>query len=410
MMYPLGLRLAGRRVLVAGGGTVAQRRVPGLLEVGAEVVLVSPEVTPMLEGLVKAGRLRWEQREYRDGDVDGAWLVIVATDDPTVNAAIAETADSQRIWCVRTDDATASPAWTPAVGRHDGVTVSVHGGGDPRRAAAVRDGVIEALAAGTLDAPRFRPAHEGSIPGVALVGAGPGDPELITVRGRRLLARADVVVADRLIPHRLLDELPAHVKVIDASKIPYGRFMAQEAINAAIVENALAGKFVVRLKGGDSFVFGRGGEEVAACVEAGVPVEVVPGVTSAIAVPARAGIPVTHRGVTHEFVVVSGHVAPGDPRSLVDWPSIARLRGTIVLLMAVERLREITAALVEHGRAPETPAAVIQEGTTSTERTVTGTLGTIAADAAEAGLTHPAIVVIGDVVAIAEQLRAAAPS
>jgi uroporphyrin-III C-methyltransferase/precorrin-2 dehydrogenase/sirohydrochlorin ferrochelatase len=356
--------------------------------------------------MIRAGRLRWEQRGYEPGDVAGAWLVLAGTDDAEVNARIVADAEASHTWCVRVDDAEASPAWTPAVGRHDGVTVAVLGGGDPRRAATVRDGAVERLADGSLDSPRFRGVDPGPIPGVALVGAGPGDPELITVRGRRLLSRADVVIADRLAPHQLLDELPPHVEVIDAAKIPYGRFMAQEAINAAMIEHALAGKFVVRLKGGDSFVFGRGGEELEACAEAGIPVEVVPGVTSAISVPARAGIPVTHRGVTHEFVVISGHVAPDDPRSLVDWPSVARLKGTIVLLMAVERLAQITAALVTHGRDPETPAAVIQEGTTSAQRVVTATLGTISAEASAAGVTHPAIVVIGDVVEVGRRLSA----
>jgi uroporphyrin-III C-methyltransferase/precorrin-2 dehydrogenase/sirohydrochlorin ferrochelatase len=284
----------------------------------------------------------------------------------------------------------------------------VHADRDPRRAAALRDQVVERLADGSLDAPQHR-GKGGGLPGVALVGGGPGDPELITVRGRRLLSRADVVVIDRLAPHLLLDELPAHVEVIDAAKIPYGRYMAQEAINAALVEHALAGKFVVRLKGGDPFVFGRGGEELEACVAAGVPVEVVPGVTSAISVPAAAGIPVTHRGISHEFVVVSGHVAPDDPRSLVDWPALARLRGTLVLLMAVERLGPITAALLEHGRPADTPVAVVQDGTTSMQRSVTGTLATIADEVTRRGVGHPAVVVIGEVVAVAERIAASLP-
>ena len=404
--YPLGLRIEGRRVLVVGGGTVAQRRVPSLLDSGADVLLVSPHVTPALEGLATAGRLTWAARRYEESDLDGAWLVLAATSAPQVNAAISVAAEQRRIWCVRADDGSAGTAWTPAVGRHDGVTVAVLGGGDPRRAAAVRDGVVERLADGSLDSPRFRGLHKRSIPGVALVGAGPGDPELITVRGRRLLSRADVVVVDRLAPHLLLDELPAHVEVIDAAKIPYGRYMAQEAINTALIENALAGKFVVRLKGGDSFVFGRGGEELEACLAAGVPVEVVPGVTSAIAVPAAAGIPVTHRGVTHEFVVVSGHVAPDNPQSLVDWEALAKLRGTLVVLMGVERLAVIAETLIRHGKSADTPAAVIQEGTTSEQRSIVASLATIARAADEEGLSHPAIVVIGEVVAIGDRLNA----
>jgi uroporphyrin-III C-methyltransferase / precorrin-2 dehydrogenase / sirohydrochlorin ferrochelatase len=234
-------------------------------------------------------------------------------------------------------------------------------------------------------------------PGVALVGGGPGDPELITVRGRRLLARADVVVTDRLGPRDLLDSLGPQVEVIDASKIPYGRAMNQARINELLVEHASAGKFVVRLKGGDPYVFGRGFEEVLACAEAGVPVTVVPGITSAFAAPATADVPVSHRGVAHEIVVVSGHVAPDDPRSLVDWPALARLRGTLVLMMAVERIKLFADALIDGGRPADTPVAVVQDGTMRIQRTVRATLGTIAEVAAAEGVAPPAVVVVGPV-------------
>ena len=236
---------------------------------------------------------------------------------------------------------------------------------------------------------------------MALVGGGPGDPDLITVRGRRLLAEADVVIADRLGPRDLLAELPPHVEVIDAAKIPYGRFMAQEAINNALIEHAKAGKAVVRLKGGDPFVFGRGMEEAQALAEAGIPCTVVPGISSTISVPGAAGIPVTHRGVAHEFTVVSGHVAPDDERSLVDWPALARLRGTLVVLMGVENSGAIAAKLVEHGRAADTPAAVIQEGTTAAQRRVDATLATLGETVRAEGVRPPAVIVIGDVVAVA---------
>ncbi|SOD61366.1 uroporphyrin-III C-methyltransferase / precorrin-2 dehydrogenase / sirohydrochlorin ferrochelatase [Streptomyces zhaozhouensis] len=394
--YPVGLRLAGRRVLVLGGGAVAQRRLPALLAAGADVTLVAPETTPSVEAMAEAGALRWERRGYRAGDVEGAWYLLIATDDPEVNAAASAEAERLRVWSVRSDDAEAATAWTPATGRSDGVTVAVLTGRDPRRSAAVRDAVVEGLREGTLAAPR----HRDRAPGVALVGGGPGDPDLITVRGRRLLAEADVVIADRLGPRDLLDELPPSVEVIDAAKIPYGRAMAQEAINAALVAHAKAGRAVVRLKGGDPYVFGRGREEAQALAEAGVPFTVVPGVTSAVSVPAAAGVPVTHRGVAHEFTVVSGHLAPDDPRSLVDWPALARLRGTLVLLMAVERMAAIAATLLAHGRDPETPVAVIQEGTTPAERRADATLATVAERIAEAGIRPPAVVVVGDVVAV----------
>jgi uroporphyrin-III C-methyltransferase/precorrin-2 dehydrogenase/sirohydrochlorin ferrochelatase len=200
-----------------------------------------------------------------------------------------------------------------------------------------------------------------------------------------------------LAPPELLAELGPQVEVIDAAKIPYGRAMAQEAINAALIDNAKAGKFVVRLKGGDPYVFGRGFEELEACVDAGVPVTVVPGITSAIAVPSAAGIPVTHRGVTHEFVVVSGHVAPDHPDSLTDWSALAKLRGTLVILMGVERIEKFATALVEGGRSADTPVTVVQEGTTRGQRELRADLGTVAARVREEGIRPPAIIVVGPV-------------
>ncbi|MCQ4082723.1 uroporphyrinogen-III C-methyltransferase [Streptomyces sp. RB6PN25] len=399
--YPVGLRLAGRRVVVVGGGQVAQRRLPALVAAGADVLVVSPSATASVEAMADAGEVRWERRAYRPGDLEGAWYAVVATDDPRANAAASAEAEERRVWCVRSDDAEAATAWTPATGRSEGVTVAVLTGRDPRRSAAVRDAVVEGLRDGTLAAPH----HRARTAGVALVGGGPGDPDLITVRGRRLLAEADVVIADRLGPRDLLDELPPHVEVIDAAKIPYGRAMAQEAINNALIEHAKAGKAVVRLKGGDPFVFGRGMEEAEALAEAGIPCTVVPGISSSISVPGAAGIPVTHRGVAHEFTVVSGHVAPDDPRSLVDWAALARLRGTLVLMMAVERIGAIAATLIAHGRAPDTPVAIVQEGTTAAQRRVDATLATVAETAAAEGVRPPAVIVVGEVVAVGRRVR-----
>lgn len=394
--YPVGLRLSGRRVVVLGGGTVAQRRLPALLAAGADVTLVAPSVTPSVEAMADAGELTWQRRPFRDGDLADAWYALIATDDPAANAAASAEAEAHRVWAVRSDDAEAATAWTPATGRSDGVTVAVLTGRDPRRSAAVRDAVVEGLREGTLVAPR----HRARTAGVALVGGGPGDPDLITVRGRRLLAEADVVIADRLGPRDLLDELPPHVEVIDAAKIPYGRAMAQEAINDALIEHARAGRSVVRLKGGDPFVFGRGMEEAEQLAAAGVPVTVVPGISSSISVPGAVGIPVTHRGVAHEFTVVSGHVAPDDPRSLVDWEALARLRGTLVLMMAVERLGAIAETLIRHGRAANTPVAMVQEGTMANERRVDATLATAASIAEAADVRPPAVIVVGEVVTI----------
>jgi uroporphyrin-III C-methyltransferase/precorrin-2 dehydrogenase/sirohydrochlorin ferrochelatase len=391
--YLVGLDLRGRRVLVVGGGTVAQRRLPRLIASGAVVELVSPVVTPAVQGMVDAGELTWHERLFEPGDVEGAWYVLACTSDIEVNAQIGEEALAQRVFCVRADIAVEGTAVTPAVGSHDGMALGVLAGGEHRRSAAVRDGVLAALRDGRI-------ADQSTPPvGVALVGGGPGDPELITVRGKRLLAQADVVVADRLAPRELLEELPSHVEVVDAAKIPYGRAATQDFINQTLVDRAKEGKFVVRLKGGDPYVFGRGFEELLACAEAGIPVTVVPGVTSAFGVPALAGVPVTHRGVAHEVVVVSGHVAPDDPRSLVDWPAIARLQGTVVLMMAVERAGAFATALME-GRPGSTPVAVVQEGSTSAQRVYRSTLATLGADVVAWGVRPPAIIVVGPVAGI----------
>lgn len=405
VVYPVGLRLLDRRVVVVGGGQVAHRRVAGLLQAQARVTVVSPDLTPALEALVAPGSVTWVHRRYEPGDLDGAWYAVAATDDRDVNAAVAAEAEGARIFCARADDRAASSVWTPATGRHGDLVVGVHGGGDPQRAIAVRDAVVSGLTDGTIADRTSREAAAGRAGSVVLVGGGPGDPALITVRGRQAVARADVVVADHLAPLSLLASLPPDVEVIDASKLPRGRSMAQEQINELLVDRALAGKRVVRLKGGDPFVFGRGMEEVEACVAAGVPVEVVPGVTSAIAVPALAGIPVTHRGLTHEFVVVSGHLPPGHPSSLVEWPAIARLRGTVVVLMGVETAPAIAAALVEHGRDPSTPVAVVSDGSTPTQRTVRTTLADLPRTLETADIRPPSVWVVGPVVALAPDAR-----
>lgn len=395
--YPSGLRLAGRKVVVVGGGHVAQRRVPQLIAAGADVHVVSPDVTPAIEGLVGAAEVVWHRRRFEESDLDECWYVVAATDDTEANERVSAAAERQRIFCVRADDATRATAWTPAVGRAAGVTIAVLGNREPRRSAAVRDEILAGLREGTIVAHEQR----GHTPGVTLVGGGPGDPELISIAGRKALMEADVVVADRLAPRELLGELPPDVELIDVAKLPRGRSAQQEEINRIIVERALAGQRVVRFKGGDNFVFGRGFEEVIACREAGVAVTVVPGLTSPVAVPAVAGIPVTHRGVAHEFTVISGHLPPGHPESLTDWNAVARLRGTLVLMMAVHNAPPIAAALLHGGRPADTPVGVVCDGTMPGERTVLATLGTLASELAAADVQPPAIIVIGDVVAVA---------
>ena len=379
---PLHLDLTGRRVLVVGGGPVAARRVRTLVAAGAAVEVVAPSVVEDFPDVPV------QRRAFSAADVDGAWLVAACTG--VVDADVAAACEAARVWCVRADDAAQSPAWVPAVARVDDVLVSVTAGRDPRRAVGLRDALALALETGDLPLRRSR-ASAGS---VAVVGGGPGDPDLLTVRARRLLAGADVVVRDRLAP-----DVPVAdgVEVVEVGKTPGGPSWEQRDIEALLVERALAGQRVVRLKGGDVHVFARGIEEVAACVEAGVAVEVVPGLSSALAGPTAAGIPVTARGVTQSFAVVSAHLPPGDPGSTVDWDALARLGGTLVLLMAVGRLPAVCAALVAGGRDPDTPVAVVQDATLPTQRTVVTTLARAAQDLE--GVRAPAVVVVGEVVA-----------
>jgi uroporphyrin-III C-methyltransferase / precorrin-2 dehydrogenase / sirohydrochlorin ferrochelatase len=393
--YLAGLRLAGKKVVVVGGGTVAQRRLPLLIASGADVHVISRSATRAVEAM---SGITLALREYRDGDLGGAWYAIAATDDPQVNEAVVAEAESRRIFCVRADIAVEGTAVTPASFSYAGLSVGVLAGGEHRRSAAIRSAIREALQTGVIT-PEGPVSSDVVRGGVALIGGGPGDPELITVRGRRLLAQADVVVADRLAPPELLAELPPHVEVIDAAKIPYGRAMAQDAINDVMIERARSGNFVVRLKGGDPFVFARGYEEVLACVEAGIPVTVVPGVTSAIGVPALAGVPVTHRAINHEFVVVSGHLPPGHPESLVNWDALAAMSGTIVLLMAVERIELFADVLLKGGRPADTPVLVVQHGTTAAQHTLRATLADTPEKIRAEGIRPPAIIVIGAVAA-----------
>jgi uroporphyrin-III C-methyltransferase/precorrin-2 dehydrogenase/sirohydrochlorin ferrochelatase len=388
---------------VVGGGAVAARRVPRLLTAGADVVLVSPSATPALEELAVQGRITWRRRPYAHGDCASAWLVIACASRPEVNAAVADEAEANRTWCVRADDAAAATAWTPASGAVGDTSVGVLSG-DPRHSAAIRDVIAAGLRSGTIAARH----HRSRLAGVALVGGGPGDPGLITVKGRQLLAEADVVVADRLGPRELLAELPPDVVVIDAGKVPYRRQMSQNEINEALVSHAAGGKFVVRLKGGDPFVFGRGGEEMFACLRAGVPVTVVPGVSSAIGVPTAAGLPVTHRGTAQAFHVISVHVPPGDERSTVDWPMLARSEGTLVLLMSLPRVGPVASVLMKHGRPGNCPVSVIADGTMPTQRTIYSTLEGVERRLVDEGVRPPAVVVIGGVVTIAAELAALA--
>lgn len=342
---------------------------PALVDGGAQVTILAAEVRATLEEL--PGGLQIERGPWDPALLRGVALVVVTGDAPGIDGV----------------DAASFPKKIATAVRQAGIPV------------ARADESEEHPSAGDSLAP------EENLGGmVALVGGGPGDDGMLTLRGRELLMRADVIVADRLAPQRVLSGVPASTEIIDAAKIPYGRQMAQEAINRALIENAKAGKFVVRFKGGDNFLFGRGYEEALALAEHGIPTFVVPGVTSAFAGPALGGVTVTHRGVTHEVTVISGHLPPGHEKSLVNWSAVAAMRGTVVLLMAVKNGPAIADALLDGGRPATTPVSIIESASLSTERRVDATLETLRDVMAEEKVAPPAIIVIGDVAGLPQVL------
>lgn len=358
------LDLTDRPVLVVGAGPAALPRIAGLRAAGARVVVVTGlpdggapagEVADAVTDLADRGLIRLHRRPAGDQDWEGAWIVAPATGDPVVDAAVASTAATHRLLCL------------PPVTGTEAASGETSTPGQPGR--------------------------------VVLVGGGPGDPDLITVAGRRAVREADVVVTDRLAPLALLDEVRPGTEIVDVSKVPAGPTTGQDEINRILVDRASAGKVVVRLKGGDGFVFGRGAEEWQACAAAGLPVTVVPGVSSAVAVPGLAGIPLTHRDLNQGFTVVSGHVRPDDPRSILDWAALARTGTALVVLMGVRTLPAIARTLVEHGLPADTPAATIADGGLPGQRLVRAPLERIAQASAEAGIAPPAITVIGTVAA-----------
>lgn len=351
---PVDLPVAGRAVVVAGSSAQAMTTTGALLRAGAVVTLICPAPTAYLSDLALRGRVTLHPREIRGPDFDSADLVFACTGSADLDNWITGEAGRRGVFCIAT---------TPA---HD----SSH---------------------------RCGPRDGRTVGQVILVGGGPGDPGLLTIAGRDAIADADVVVTDRLAPVGALADLAPRAVIIDASKIPGGRRLEQSDINSTLIRYALDGKTVVRLKGGDGFVFGRGGEEADECVRAGIAVRVIPGVSSSIAAPASAMIPATHRGLTQGFTVVSGHVPPEHPDSTIDYAALAQTNTTIILMMAVANLDAITRALIEGGMDGATPAAVIADGSLPSQREIRATLETISDAARSAGVGPPATTVIGAV-------------
>ena len=417
--HPIFLDLSGQPVVVIGGGAVAERKVEALVAAGAGVTIVSPEVTDLIARRAAEGRARVQLRPYRRGDLAGCRLAYAATSDPGVNQAVRDEAREAGVWLNAVDRPVLCDFITPATVRRGHLTLAVSTNGRcPELAKRIREDLERAYGpeyaelademgeardrgkAGRDAAARAGQAGPGA---VYLVGAGPGDPELLTIKGRRLLARADTVVYDALVDPRLLDLCPASASRVFVGKRSGCHTRSQEEINATLVEEARAGRTVVRLKGGDPFMFGRGGEEAEALAGAGIRFEVVPGVSAGTAIPACAGIPLTHRDVTGEVVFLTGHDSAA-ATSPVDWARYAASPATLVVFMGLANLGDIARVLIEHGRDPDCPAAVISNGTTEAQRTVVAPLERIADEASSAGIAAPALIVIGDVVRMREKL------
>lgn len=393
MTVMLGVNLEGRDVLLVGGGAVAGKRLQRFLADGARPRIVAPVLDDTTALLVERHGVAWEPRRFRAGDLDGAWLVHTATGDPQVDRLVAEQCELRRVLCINASDGAHGTARLTAQAEIGDVTVAVTStvGADPRRSVAVRDAIVDLIGDGRLPLRRRRAGRSGR---VDLVGGGPGPADLMTVRARRLIAEADVLVVDRLGPAaEIVQGLDSDVEVIDVGKQPGRHPVPQDEIDRIIVEHAAAGRRVVRLKGGDPFVFGRGGEEMRACLAAGIPVDVTPGISSAIAVPQSAGIPVTHRGTAAAFHVVNGQggLGPGTLEAMAD------VTVTTVVLMGVAALGRLVESALAHGVPEDRPVAFVESGHTPQQRTTRTTLGRAVEDARAVGLRNPAVIVIGEV-------------
>ena len=346
------LPVAGREVLVVGGGVAALGRIAALRAAGAEVIVFAENPVASVADLAARDLIRLHERPATDADLAAAWLIFAATGNVDSDAGITARADRMGRFCLT--------------------------GTGLQSSEPVGD--------------RLKPGGR-----VVLVGGGPGDPGLVTLTGLLAIQEADVVIADRLAPLAILEHVKPGTEIIDVAKIPRGEYTPQAEINRLLIAHARAGKSVVRLKGGDNFVFGRGGEEWQACASAGIEVQLVPGLSSALAAPALAGIPVTHRSLNQGFTVVTGHVPPGDPRSMLDWAALARTGTALIILMGVANLAAISTVLVQAGMDPATPAATISDAGHPGQRSVRASVAQIAAATTTAGLGAPAVTVIGSV-------------
>lgn len=403
-----GLDVRDRLVVLVGGGDVAARRAERLLAEGAVLRIVAPRLSRRTATILHDNaaladnRVTWVARTVVDSDLDDAWLVHTATGDPEVDTAVDDACRQRRIWCIDAADAPRGSARLSVEARHEDLVVGTLSTGepDPRRSTGIRSAVQKLLEHGLLPTRRVRercataatPQPSAAPGAVTLIGGGPGPGDLLTLRGYRALLQADVIVHDRLGPTDVLADIGAHVEIIDVGKSPGNHPVPQKEINRILVDRARRGLRVARLKGGDSFVFGRGGEEAQACASAGLAVEIVPGVSSAITAPQVAGIPVTHRGVADSVHVVNGHRRPRSS-------TLAALNDdetTVVVLMGIAMLREFASTSLDSGVPADRPVAVIENAHRSGQRCLYSTLAEVTDMAAARSVSSPAVIVVGE--------------
>lgn len=452
-LYPLFADLSRRAVLVVGGGAVAERKAAALLAAGAQVTVGAPGLTPRLQRWARQGRIAHRAGEFAPGWLDHAWLVVAATGDHALNARVAELAGLRRVFANVVDDAELSSFHVPAVIDRSPLVVAISSGGTaPMLARLLRErletlldhslGPLAALAArlrlrirrrhpglaarrrfytelftgpvaallrkgqpgqavlAAEQALRAQPAERAG--SVVLVGAGPGDAGLLTLRGLRALNEADVILHDRLVSAEVLELARRDAERIEVGKQAGNHHATQDEIHALLLAHARAGRRVVRLKGGDPFVFGRGGEELEFLHDHGIAYEVVPGVTAALACAAYAGVPLTHRDHAQSVRFLTAHCR--ESLDTLDWPALAQERQTLAVYMGVAGLDRLRERLLAHGRDPSTPFALVENGSRADQRVVTGTLADLPERAAAHAVRSPALLILGEVAALAGRL------
>lgn len=453
--FPIFMKLQGARCMVVGGGEVALRKVTMLLKAGADVAVLSPALDDALAELERQQRIRHIRDNFREDLLEGSFLVIAATNDHAVNAAVAEGCKRRSIPVNVVDAPELCTFIMPSIVDRSPVVIAVSSGGvAPVLARLVRArietlipaayGRLAGLAAEFRERVKQRfsttqqrrifwedvfqgPIAEQVMSGqetaaranleaalqsesatvhhgeVYLVGGGPGDPDLLTFRALRLMQQADVCVHDKLVSKEVIELVRRDAEMVYVGKERDKHTLPQEDINKLLVRLAKEGKRVLRLKGGDPFIFGRGGEEIETLMEHGVPFQVVPGITAASGVSSYAGIPLTHRDIAQSCIFTTGHLKDGTVE--LDWPALVRPRQTVVIYMGLVGLAEICSKLISHGLNADTPAAVVQQGTTQRQRVVTATLATLAEQVAAAGMKPPCLTIVGEVVTLREKLN-----